>query len=120
MLQQRHIETPVTKRKLQRAGGLKRHMLALPRAPGQVAGGLDEGLAEVDARHPAAIGLGQIARRPANARADIENRHVGGDPSEPGKLGGRGEPTGVKLVKGAQLLGREPLILRAEGGERGL
>ena len=41
-------------------------------------------------------------------------------PASFGKLGGRRKPAGVKLVEGAQLLGREPLILRSEGNERGL
>ena len=120
MLQQHDVETAVVEGKLQRAGGLKRHLPALSRALGQIARGIDEWLAEVDARDLAAIGRSQKARRPADARADIQNRHVGGDPGQLGKLGGRGEPPGVKLVERRQLLRREPLLLRPEGGERRL
>ena len=36
------------------------------------------------------------------------------------ELGGRGEPAGVELVEGAELLRRQPLIFRPEGGERRL
>ena len=105
MLQQHDVETAVVKWKLQRAGGLERHLPALSRALGQIARGIHEWLAEVDARNPAAIGRSQKARRPADARADIQNRHVGGDPSQLGKLGGRGEPAGVKLVEGSPVAG---------------
>ena len=42
------------------------------------------------------------------------------DPSQLGKLDGRCEPAGVKLVERGQLLRRESLILRSEGGERRL
>jgi len=48
------------------------------------------------------------------------NRHVGGESSQLGKLGGRSEPAGVKLVEGSQLLRQEPLFLRSEGRERRL
>src|ERR1700722_19660034 len=120
MLQQHGVKPAVIKWKLQRAGGLERDLPALSGALGQIARGVHEWLAEVDARNPAAIGRGQKARRSADARADVKNRHVGGDPSQLGKLGGRCESAGVKLVEGAQLLGREPLILRPEGRERRL
>src|SRR5437879_4678796 len=66
------------------------------------------------------MGRGQKARRPADTRADIQNRYVSGDPGQFGEVGGRGEPTGVKLVEGAQLPGSEPLILRPENHERRL
>ena len=115
MLQQHDVEAAVVEWKLQRAGGLERHLPALSRALGQIARGIHEWLAEVDARDLAAIGRRQKARRPADARADIQNRHVGGDPSQLGKLGGRREPPGVKLVERAELLRREPLLLRPEG-----
>src|SRR3954469_13799122 len=101
MLQQHDIETAIVEWKLQRAGGLERHLSALSRTLGQIARGIDEWLAEVDAGDPAAIARRQKARRPADAPADIQNRHVGGDPSQLGKLGGRREPAGVKLVEGA-------------------
>ncbi len=120
MLQQHYVEMAVVERKVQRAGGLKRHLPALSRPLGQIARGIDEWLAEVDARNPAAIGRGQKARRPANARSDIQNRHVGGNPGQLGKLGGRCQPSGVKLVEGSQLLRRESLVLRPEGRERRL
>ena len=118
MLQQRDVEAAVVEGKLQRAGGLERHLSALSRPLGQIARGIDEWLAEVDTRDLAAIGRGQKPRRPANARSDIQNRHIGGNPSQPGKLGGRGEPSGVKLVERRQLPRREPLLLWPEGRER--
>src|SRR4051812_8426 len=96
----------VVERKLQRAGGLERHPLALSRPLRQIARGIDEWLAEVDARNPAAIGRGEKARRSANARSDIQNRHIGGNPSQFGKLDRRREPAGVKLVDGSELLRR--------------
>src|SRR5262249_11600598 len=114
MLQQHDVETAVVEWKLQRAGGLEQHLPALSRTLGQIARGIDERLAEVDAGNPAAKGRGQKARRPADARADIQNRRVDGDASQFGKVGGGRESAGVKLVEGSQLLGREPLILRAE------
>src|SRR5258708_33703124 len=112
MLQQHDVETAVVEWKLQRAGGLERHLPALSSALGQMARGIHEWLAEVAARPPTAIGRSKKACRPADARADIQNRQVGGDPGQLGKLGGRSEPACVKLVEGTQLLGREPLILR--------
>jgi hypothetical protein len=120
MLQQRDIKTAVVKWKLERTRGLERRLPAQARALGQIARGIHEGLAEIDARNPAATGRSQKARRPADARTDVQNPHVSGDPSQLGKLGGRSEPAGVKLVNGTQLLGREPLILRPEGRERRL
>ena len=89
MLQQHHLEMAVVERKFQRASGLKRHPPVLSRALGQIPRGIDEWLAEVDTRNLAATGRGQKARRPADARADIQNRHVGGNPSQLGKLNGR-------------------------------
>jgi hypothetical protein len=86
----------------------------------QIARGIDEWLAEVDARNLAAIGRSQKARRPAESRSDIQNRHVGGYPSQLGKLNGRCEPAGVKLIETSQLLRREPLFLWSEGRERRL
>src|ERR1700738_1197663 len=56
MLEQHDVETAVVEWKLQRAGGLKRHLPALSGALGQIARGIDEWFAEVDARHPAALG----------------------------------------------------------------
>lgn len=110
----------VVERKVQRAGGLKRHPLALSRPLRQIARGIDEWLAEVDARNPAAIGRGQKARRPANSRSDIQNRHGGGDPGQLGKLNGRCEPAGVKLVEGSQPLRRGARLVRPEGCQRRL
>src|SRR5258707_13179927 len=109
MLQQRDVEMAVVKGKFQRAGGLERHSLALSRPLRQIARGIDEWLAEVDAGNLAAICRSQKARRPANSRSDIQNRHVGGNPSQLGKLNGRCQPSGVELVEGSQLLRREPL-----------
>src|SRR5262245_19619942 len=115
MLQQRDVETAVVERKLQRAGGFKRHSPALARALGQIARGIHEWPAEVDARDPAAMGRSQKARRPADARPDVQNRHLGGDARQLAKFGGSSEPAGVKLVEGGQLLGRELLIFRSKG-----
>src|SRR5258708_17970042 len=109
MLEQHGVETTVVKWKLQRTGGLERHLPALSRALGQIAGGIHEWLAEVDARNPAAVSCSEKARRPADARAHIQHRHVGRDPSQLGKLGGPSEPAPVNLGKCAQLLGREAL-----------
>src|SRR5258708_30329965 len=120
MLQQHDVETAVVEWKLQRAGGLERHLPALSSALGQIARGSSEWLDEVDARHPTAIGRAQNGCGPADARADIQNRQVGSDPGQLGKLGGRSEPACVKLVEGTQLLGREPLILRPKDSERRL
>src|SRR5215469_11602650 len=105
MLQQHDVETAGVKRELERAGSLKRHLSALSRTLGQIARGIHEWLAEVDARNLAAVGRGQKARRPADACADVQNRHAGGDPGQLAKLGGSSEPAGVKLVEGSQLLG---------------
>src|SRR5262245_22501983 len=99
MLQRHDVEATVTERQLERARDLERYLPALPGALGQIACGIDERLAEVDARHPAAMARGQKARRPADARPDVENRHVGGDPGQRGKLGGGGEPARVDLVE---------------------
>jgi hypothetical protein len=67
VLQQHDIETAIVKGKLERAGGLERHLPGLSRAFGQIARGIHEGRAEVDAPNLAAIGRSQIARRPADA-----------------------------------------------------
>ena len=67
MLQQHNVETAGVKRKLKRASGLKRHLSALSRTLGEIARGIDEWLAEVDAGNLAATGRGQKARRPADA-----------------------------------------------------
>ena len=40
--------------------------------------------------------------------------------SPAGKLSGRCQPSGVKLVEGGQLLRHEPLFVRSEGPERRL
>jgi hypothetical protein len=120
MLQQHDVEMAVVERKFLRAGGLKRHPLALSRPLSQIARGIDEWLAEVDACNLAAICRSYKARRSANSLSDIQNRHVGGSPSQLGKLNGRYEPAGVKLVQGGQLLGREPLFIRPEGPQRRL
>jgi len=117
MLQQHNVKPFIVKWKLQRAGGLERDLPALSGALGQIARGIHERLAEIDTRNPAAIGRSQKARRPADTRSDIQNRHVGGNPSQLGKLNGRREPSGVKLVEGSQLLRREPLFVRPEGRE---
>src|SRR5690348_13666732 len=102
MLQQHDIEMAVVEWELQRAGGLERHPLALPRPLRQVACGVDEWLAEIDARNPAAICRSEKARRSANSRSDIQDRHVRGNPGQVGKLNGGREPSGVKLVEGSQ------------------
>src|SRR6516225_7738017 len=120
MLQQHDVEMAVVERKLQRAGGLERHLSALTRPLRQIARGIDEWLAEVDAHNSAAIGRSQEARRPADARAGIQNRHAGSNPSQLGKLYGGCEPSGMKLVEVSQLLRREPLFVRPEGRERRL
>src|SRR5260370_37693911 len=99
MLQQHDVEMAVVERKFQRTGGLKRNPLALSPPLRQIARGVDEWLAEVDARNLAAICRGQKTRRPANAPSDIHNRHVGALPSQLGKLNGPGQPAGVKLVQ---------------------
>ena len=120
MLQQRGVEAFLLEGKLQRAGRPERHPQSLARARGQIACGLHEGLAEIDAGDPAAIARRQKARRPADARTNIQNRHLGGDSNELGKLGGRGQPSRVKLVQGGQLLRLQRPILRPEIGERRL
>src|SRR5260370_16126624 len=120
MLQQHDVEMAVVERKFQRTGGLKRNPLALSRPLRQIARGVDEWLAEVDAPNLTAICRSQKARRPTNSRSDIQNRHVGGNPSQHGKLNGCCQPSGVKLVEGSQLLRREPLFVRPEGRERRL
>ena len=120
MLQQRDIEMAVVKGKRQRARVLERHPLALSCPLRQIARGFNEGLAEIDAGNPAAIGGSQKARRAANARSDIQNRHVGGNSCQLGKLDGRLQPSGMKLVKASELLRREPLFVWPEGRERRL
>jgi SAM-dependent methyltransferase len=76
MLHRNDSEMTVAERQIQRAGRLKRHLLALSRALGssrivaqlgQVAHSFDERLVEVDAHHPAAIGRSQKA--PAGSRS---------------------------------------------------
>ena len=119
-LQQRDIEMAVVKGKRQRARVLERHPLALSCPLRQIARGFNEGLAEIDAGNPAAIGGSQKARRAANARSDIQNRHVGGNSCQLGKLDGRLQPSGMKLVKASELLRREPLFVWPEGRERRL
>ena len=114
------MKRAVVKWKLQRAGSLERHLPALSRPLGQIARSIDERLAEVDARNLAAKGRGQKASRPADPGAHVQNRHIGGDPCQLGKISGSGEPAGVKLVEASQLLRHEPLFLRPEGRERGL
>src|SRR6516164_8256367 len=103
MLQQHDVETAVVKWKLHRTGGLERHPSALSRALGQIARAIHERLAEIDADDPTAIGRSEKTRRPADTRPDVQNRRVGGDPGQRGKLGGRSEPAGVELVEGTQL-----------------
>src|SRR5262249_12245954 len=98
--------TAVVERKRERARGLKRHPLALSGPLRQIARGINERLAEVDAGNLAAICRRQKARRAADSRSDIENRHAGGNPDQLGKLNGRREPSRVKLVDGSQLLRR--------------
>src|SRR5579859_1736303 len=98
MLEQHDVEAACIKWKLQRAAGLEGHLRALSRALGQIARGIHEWLAEVDAGNPASVSCRQKARRSADAGADIQNCHVGGDPGQLGELGGRSEPAGVKLV----------------------
>ena len=82
MLQQHNVETAGIERKLERAGGLKRHLPALSSTLRQITRGIDECLAEIDARNVAAEGCGQRARRSTNARANVQNRHTGGDPDQ--------------------------------------
>src|SRR5258707_328285 len=71
------------------------------------------------ARSAYAANAAKRARPPAPG-AIIRHRRIRGDVSQLCKIGGRGEPAGVKLVEGTQLLGREALILRAERDERRL
>ena len=70
MLQQHDVEAAVVKGKLERAGDLEGHLPALSCALGQTARGLHEWHAEVGTGNPAAVGLRQNARRPADARAE--------------------------------------------------
>src|SRR5262245_42881267 len=118
MLEQDDVETSVVKWKFQRAGGSERHLPALSRALSQIARRFYEWLAQLDARDSAAISRSEKARRSADARADIQNRHVGVEPGQLGQIGGRSKSAGVKLIERCQLLGREPVFLRTQGGER--
>ena len=112
MLQQHDVETAVVEGKRQRAARLERYLPALPRPPSEIDRGFDERFAEVDAGHRATIGRGEKTRWPTHSRPDVEDRHVGRDAGQFGKLGCRGEPTGVELVEASQLLGLQPLLLR--------
>src|SRR6185312_6183319 len=120
MLQQRDAETGVAERKRERAAGVERHASALPGALRQIARAVDESRAEIDAGDAAAISRRQIARRSADAGADIEHRHLFGDADELAELGGGGESASVELVERAELLRREALVVRPEHGERRL
>ena len=118
MLQQHGVERGGVEWQFERAAGLERYERALPGPFGQIARGIDEGHAEVDARHPAAASRRQKSRRSADAGADIQHRHAGGDPGELRQLGGRCKPTRVKLIECGELLRRQPLVFRSEDGKR--
>ena len=120
VLQEGGVEAAIVEGKFQRVAGLEGHLPALPGARGQIARGVHEGLAEVDAGDAAAKGRRQEARRPADTRADIQHRHVRRDPGQLGKLRGRSQPPGVKLVEAGELLRHKPLILGTEHGQRRL
>src|SRR6185437_15066634 len=84
---------------------------------GQIACGLDEGLAEIDSGHLATMARRQKARRSADSRADIDHRVVGGDPGQLGEFRGGREPPRMELVERSQLPEREGLLLRAADGK---
>ena len=111
MLEQRDIETAVVKWKREGAADLERYFVALAGACGQVAGRLDKWFAEVDARYCTATGCSQVARRPADAGADVQNGAVRFNIRQSGKFGGRRQPARVKLVEGAEELGCQLLVL---------
>ena len=60
------------------------------------------------------------ARRSADARSDIQHRHISRDAGQFCQIRGRGEATGVKLVETRQLLRRQPRIFRSEHRQRRL
>ncbi len=91
----------VAEGKLQGAGGLERRLLALARTLCQIARGLDERLAEVDARYPAAMGRredGAPGRREPSRRPSTAM--LGGDPGQLGQLRRRRQRRGCETGRG--------------------
>ena len=67
VLQQDGVEAAAVEGQFEGAGGLERHLLALPGALGEIARGIHKRFAQVDPRDPAANRRGQKAGRPAHA-----------------------------------------------------
>src|SRR5579864_7027430 len=116
MLEQHDVELGIFERQVERVRNLERYGAFLAGPAIEIARGLDERLAKIDARYSAAIGLGENPRRPADPGADIENGRRGCDPGEFCKLERCGVPARVKLINPGKLLGRKELLLLSEHG----
>ena len=64
--------------------------------------GLDEPGAQVHADHTAVVVRREVPRRPAQARADVDDRFAGLDPDGLGQFHGRSETARVELIQGRQ------------------
>jgi hypothetical protein len=70
---------------------------------------LDVLLGEIDARDPAAERMREMARRSAEARADVQEVHAAGDAELAGEVDGGLAAADVKLVDRGEIVRLEPV-----------
>ena len=73
---------------------------------------------EVDAGDAAAIGLGDIARRPADAATHVEDVHLGREAELGGKRDRGLAAAGMELIDRREVRERQPFDVLAVGGEQ--
>ncbi len=92
---------------------------AQPRTCGQHGGDPAELLRQVEAGDAAAELVRQVARRPADARAHVEDVHARREPGQAGELGRRLAAANVELVHGGEVCRRQRLGIEAGFGQGG-
>jgi hypothetical protein len=101
VLQEHRIEGSVLERQMQGVGDLERDAIGQSAAGRQISGRIDEAGAQVDACHLAAEGGGEIARRTADAAADVQHAGRGFETSGAGQFGGGEDASDMEWSSGA-------------------
>jgi len=105
MDQHRGIERPSVERQIERAAVTEGDEIGQAAAARQLRRHLHELLGQVDAGDAAFVRFGEVARRPADAAADIQHMHAGRKAEILGQRSGYRQPSEVELVPGGQIHG---------------
>ena len=98
LLADHDVEARVRERHVERIAEPEVDQMVEPDQPGQAHRALVPARRDVEPGHPAAAVMGEIARRPAHAAADVEDVHAGADAGLVGQHVDRLEPAEVVLV----------------------